>query len=607
VKRHWGFLFAALLVAPAVHAQKPGTVAIGRYDMPEHGSEWLVGDSLDMRGKLRPSFGIVMDGAYRVIVINKNDKLDTSLIRDAVTMHAGGSLVLWDRFRVGLDLPITIFQDTGKQPVTFGGDTYLAPAQQALGDLRLGGDVRIFGTYGSRTPGRVDQSFLLAAGLQVHFPTGSQADYTSDGTVRFAPRVLAAAELGPLALAGRLSFMLNRNETWILGSKWGQEFGFALSAGVKLLDRKLVIGPELWMTTVIASNPSGPRPTVSDDGAQHPVEALLGAHYTYGSARFGGGIGTALSHDLGAPQFRWLLTAAYVPAIARDSDGDGIRDDVDQCPELPGVAFSKKNGCPPDKDDDGVYDDSDKCPDVRGVAENHGCPGDQDGDGVPDDSDRCPAIFGVKANAGCPPDTDKDGVWDDNDACLTVPGPKKNQGCPFDADRDGIPDEADACPDQRGVPSRKPEFNGCPADVDGDGMDNDADACPKEKGVRTTDPATNGCPAAMLPQLPTLTFRSGSSKLEDLAAGALDQILDAIQKHPEVKKIAIDGHADGTEPHGPELSTARAAAVEKWLVSKGVAKDRLESKGFGSTKPLDRNTSEESRVHNRRVELHTTP
>jgi outer membrane protein OmpA-like peptidoglycan-associated protein len=471
----------------------------------------------------------------------------------------------------------------------------------------LGSDVRILGTYGTRTPGRVDASFLLAAGLQVHFPTGSRADYTSDGTVRFAPRVLAAADAGPVTFAARLSFMLNRNEAWVLGAKWGQEFAFALAAGVRLLDRRLLIGPELWGSAVIASNPAGPRPIAAGDGSQKPVEALLGAHYTFGSVRFGGGIGTGLSHDLGAPQFRWLLSAEYVPAITPDTDGDGVTDDADQCPLVVGVPFSKKNGCPADRDDDGVWDADDTCPEQPGAPEDHGCPADQDGDRVSDLDDRCPSIFGVAENAGCPPDSDKDGVWDEIDACPTVAGPKANKGCPRDGDGDGVPDAQDACPDQKGVPAQKKELNGCPADADGDGIDNDADACPKERGKRTMDPATHGCPGPALPSFPSLTFRSGSANVGDLSPGALDQILEALRSHPEIKKVSIEGHADATEPGGQALSASRATTIEKWLVQKGIAKERLESNGLGSAKPIDHNSNEEGRARNRRVELHTQP
>lgn len=75
-----------------------------------------------------------------------------------------------------------------------------------------------------------------------------------------------------------------------------------------------------------------------------------------------------------------------------DSDGDGVIDDKDQCPDTPhGVAVNEV-GCPLDSDGDGVTDDKDRCPDTpRGVRVNAvGCPLDSDGDGVTDDKDKCP-------------------------------------------------------------------------------------------------------------------------------------------------------------------------------------------------------------------------
>ena len=71
-----------------------------------------------------------------------------------------------------------------------------------------------------------------------------------------------------------------------------------------------------------------------------------------------------------------------------DSDGDGLTDDVDACPDLPGPY----DGCPlTDLDGDGVYDDgSDLCPNEPGLPDYNGCPApDADGDGVIDDVDQC--------------------------------------------------------------------------------------------------------------------------------------------------------------------------------------------------------------------------
>jgi len=86
-----------------------------------------------------------------------------------------------------------------------------------------------------------------------------------------------------------------------------------------------------------------------------------------------------------------------------------------------------------DTDGDGVPDIDDWCPDVPGPASNHGCPvfADRDGDGVADDIDRCPDVPGPKENFGCPwPDRDHDGVPDKDDLCPDEPGPADNHGCP---------------------------------------------------------------------------------------------------------------------------------------------------------------------------------
>ncbi|MCX6232827.1 MAG: OmpA family protein [Bacteroidetes bacterium] len=85
-------------------------------------------------------------------------------------------------------------------------------------------------------------------------------------------------------------------------------------------------------------------------------------------------------------------------------------------------------GCPIDSDGDGIPDFQDKCPNVKGLAAFQGCP-DTDGDGIQDSEDRCPNEKGDKALKGCP-DRDKDGVADIDDRCPDVPGIKENKGCP---------------------------------------------------------------------------------------------------------------------------------------------------------------------------------
>lgn len=140
----------------------------------------------------------------------------------------------------------------------------------------------------------------------------------------------------------------------------------------------------------------------------------------------------------------------------KDRDGDGLKDDVDECPDTPGPI--ENNGCPwKDTDGDGILDKDDNCPNEAGPKENNGCPWkDSDGDGVLDKDDDCPNTPGLKEYKGCP-DTDGDGIIDQNDRCPNQPGSKENKGCP-DTDGDTLVDIDDDCPTVAGPVSNK----GCP-------------------------------------------------------------------------------------------------------------------------------------------------
>lgn len=101
-----------------------------------------------------------------------------------------------------------------------------------------------------------------------------------------------------------------------------------------------------------------------------------------------------------------VVEAAPVAPAPRDSDNDGVTDDLDKCPGTPAGVKVDQDGCPLDSDGDGVADYLDKCPDTpAGVkVDKDGCPLDSDGDGVADYLDKCPDTpAGVKVDAtGCP-------------------------------------------------------------------------------------------------------------------------------------------------------------------------------------------------------------
>jgi hypothetical protein len=108
-----------------------------------------------------------------------------------------------------------------------------------------------------------------------------------------------------------------------------------------------------------------------------------------------------------------------------DADGDGISDDMDECPNFAGTRYTK--GCP-DSDGDKVRDSEDECPNEPGSKRTNGCP-DEDDDGLIGAADKCPDAYGSKANEGCP-DTDADGVHDGIDKCPENAGEERFKGCP---------------------------------------------------------------------------------------------------------------------------------------------------------------------------------
>lgn len=233
-------------------------------------------------------------------------------------------------------------------------------------------------------------------------------------------------------------------------------------------------------------------------------------------------------------------------------------------------------------------------------------PKDSDGDGIIDDNDKCPTVPGVAKYDGCPvPDTDKDGINDDNDKCPTVPGLAKYQGCPVpDTDKDGINDEDDKCPNEPGVA----RYQGCPVpDRDKDGINDEEDKCPDVPGVA----AQQGCPEISAEVAKTVNyaakniyFATASTKLLSKSFEPLNELVKVLQDNTSLK-LKIDGHTDnvGADDYNLKLSDGRAASVKKYLVGKGISADRLESEGYGETMPIADNKTAAGRSQNRRVEM----
>ena len=255
----------------------------------------------------------------------------------------------------------------------------------------------------------------------------------------------------------------------------------------------------------------------------------------------------------------------------KDTDGDGIYDKEDTCPEVAGLPEFK--GCP-DTDKDGIQDSADSCPDVAGLAEFNGCP-DTDGDGIIDSEDACVDVKGTKMMKGCP-DADGDGVADKDDNCPSVKGDKANGGCPWpDTDGDKVLDKDDKCPTVAGTVAN----NGCP-EVSDDTM------------KKLNDYGK------------TILFNSGKSSFQKQTMPVLQAITAILKEYPTAK-FSLEGHTDntGSDALNQKLSEERAAAVKNFLVENGIDASRLSSKGFGESAPVDSNKTAKGKANNRRVEV----
>ena len=255
----------------------------------------------------------------------------------------------------------------------------------------------------------------------------------------------------------------------------------------------------------------------------------------------------------------------------RDTDGDGIYDRDDECPETPGLA--EFNGCP-DTDGDGIPDHLDECPNTPGLAEFNGCP-DTDGDGIPDHLDECPTVAGLAEFNGCP-DTDGDGIPDHLDKCPNEAGPAENDGCPWpDRDGDGVLDKDDQCPDVPGTVAN----HGCP-----------------EVSVEVIKQLNE--------YSKTILFDLGKATIRKESYAVLQNIVD-IMKEYEYAKFEIEGHTDstGSLQLNERLSKERAASVRDYLTTIGMDGSRLTSEGYGPSRPIADNKTAAGRQQNRRVEI----
>jgi outer membrane protein OmpA-like peptidoglycan-associated protein len=157
-----------------------------------------------------------------------------------------------------------------------------------------------------------------------------------------------------------------------------------------------------------------------------------------------------------------------------------------------------------------------------------------------------------------------------------------------DEDDDGVFDRRDRCPD---TPANTPvEHHGCPLPQ-------------YPASVKPVEPVQSE--VVTLSDANDVLFAFNKSDLTPAARSELDSLMAKLQ-NADVVSIKVVGHTDsvGSDAYNQALSERRASSVADYLLSQGLAPNKLTSEGKGESEPIADNESEEGRAKNRRVELH---
>ena len=568
----------------------------------------------DILGKNDISLGLVLDYGHVLMPLNKGHSA-SELVEHAFQGTFQFDYGIGNILVIGLSAPVVLSsgdEATDIGPGGPGGGNYDDDTLdgQALGHVALHAKLRILRPDG-------DSPIGLALVAQGGVEVAGSDDFGAEPGFFYWPQVVVEKRIGS---TGALRLGLNAgfrghtgsNPKFLLGQdglpqleSGNLEYGNLVTGGFAVSYR--VASPvDLLAETYLTQLVGGGSATEQRLSA----EAIGGIKLFVERNSFlmlGGGIGYTKGFQ--AADQRAVLGFIFEPSIG-DRDGDGIKDDEDDCPDDPedfdGYQDTRtdspkgKYGCPdPDNDNDGILDVDDRCPnnpeDRDGDQDEDGCPegsdGDRDGDGILDSRDKCPDVpedrDGFEDKDGCPdPDNDKDGIPDVKDQCPNDPedrdGFEDEDGCPDpDNDKDGILDVVDKCPND-------PEtFNGF----------EDEDGCPDKGKIIIQD--------NNILILEKINFKTASAEILPESFGIVDAVAQTLVHHPEFTLIEVQGHADerAADKYNLKLTQDRANAVVEALVKKGVDRSKVRAMGYGEYCPLDPESNAAAWEKNRRVEF----
>lgn len=471
----------------------------------------------------------------RPLIFYRDGRKTADIIAGRTLTDLSWGYGLHDRLSVGARLPILAQQEgrtiSGRRPLAgfalldpaFGAKLTLLPKARGLG-LALSGRFTIPVDDGQSYAS--EAGFSLGGALAAELPIGPRID----ALINLSYLSRGAQSIDHIQLSDALG--------WGLGLSWRPALDWTLVGELR-------------------GDARAAAPFEATEEA--PIDGDLAARLRIWrdlSLVVSGGAG--LTPGYGAPAWRGLLGIEWGPQ-RHDFDGDGVEDDADQCPKVPGAVVHR--GCP---------------------APASG-PTDQDRDGIPDAADRCPTLpedkDGFLDADGCPdPDQDLDLIADEVDRAPTAP-----------EDWDGVEDE-DGAPDLDPAPTSRPTRRG-QLKLSGRWARAEGPDAPLLLGETLHPPRP-------------LRFERGGARLSPEARGLVDGFAAFLKLNPAITWVEIGVHTDlRDKPRGAYLSSRRAHAIRERIIHQGVAPARLKAQGYGARIPLTQDASVEGRAKNRRVEL----
>ena len=487
------------------------------------------------------------------------------------------------RARVGLDVPLYLRSVGG----AVGGET-------GLGDVFAGAKVAV--VDGSDAPFGV----AVAGGLGL--PTSTvDTSLGSDG-VTWKAHAIVDKHVGELVVLANLG--LRGQPTVELDNVTvDDQLFYGLGGSYTLSD-----------ATGLSAELAGHARPGAGDAAGHPLEGLFGGWFRPGGGDLlvRTGVGIGLSEGIGAPRTRVVAALAYAP-VDRDTDGDGLLDDEDACPTY--------------AEDMDSWEDEDGCPEPTQVAllavDEAGWPIEAASytvSGKPSDG-----VLSLEAGthlvmANAPGYAAHQGPHE------VLAGPPMEIKVTLEAllatlhvkvvDKEGAPVDAAVVVGDQILQTEGGELttNLAPGPVEitaqAEGYLDGAAAVEvlvDQAGEveLVLEKALVEVVAERIELKEAVYFELAKAVIKEESHAMLGQVARVLGEHPEITLVRVEGHTDsrGGSAANQRLSEQRAAAVLDFLVENGVEPERLESEGYGESRPLDKRENEEAWAKNRRVDL----